>query len=68
MGRLDVGGVNAPGVGEWWNVDVERPVGGGEGGNVGEPKLPGGGCVGVHPIADGLGCVGGGGGVWWMGC
>ena len=44
------------------------PVDGGEGGNLGEPKLPGGGCVGVHPIADGFGCVGGGGGVWWMGC
>ena len=47
-------------------MDVGSPVDGGEGGKVGEPKLPAGGCVGVHPTADGRGCVGGGGGggVW----
>ena len=32
------------------------------------PKLPGGGCVGVHPVKDAwgcvVGCVGGGGGDW----
>ena len=41
-----------------------RYPGGGEGGKVGEQKLPGGGCVGVHPATDGGGCVGGGGGDW----
>ena len=33
----------------------------GVGGKVGDPKLPGGGCVGVHPTADGVDWVGGGG-------
>ena len=33
-------------------MDVENPVDGGEGGKLGVPKLPGGGCVGVHPVKD----------------
>ena len=40
---------------------VSRPADGGVGGKVGDPKL---GCVGVHPTADGVDWVGGGGGVW----